>query len=390
LQLNEIIRDPDSGELIQRLDVVDPFVAEIAASNPFYAEHYTLPEMREIQQQMDELEAYLRSDPSDEATKIGEAYIYDDSPTMQSWRKGFPRAKALYPLRYPLKETLPDGTKVDRWAFERFAYSLDARGIRTRAVVMRHLITDYARHNLAKGNKELELLSVACGAAVPVFEGLQQIKSELPGIRAHVTAVDLDVDALKFAHQIAPDYGLTEKDFETVVMNIKKGLMYGDTLAEKLPKKPDVVDMLGIFEYFDDESAAILLAKAHQLLGDEGMVVFGNMLNTHPQLQVNQRAVGWPIIKPRSISRIKKIVTMANDLGANINPNNVSRFVTEDGVYAIVRIVKKLEQRETPGSNGHRNIGARVIDFVSRRFGSSSKRNGSIYNGQKPDLTAAA
>ena len=392
VRLSSINKDPETGELVQRLNVLDPYFAELAALNPIYAAEYALPEMRELQAQMGQLEEYLKANPDAEATAKGEAFIYDDSATMRKWREGFPQARALYPLRYPNKPTLPDGTPVDHWAYERFAYSLDAVGIRTRAVVTRHLITDYARQRLQAGNKDLELLSVACGAAVPVFEAMQQVHRQLPGVNAHVSAVDWDEEALGFAHKIASDYGLDERDFTTMKRNIIKDLMVTDRLAEDLPKKPDVVDMLGIFEYFDKEKAAKLLAKTYQLLGDEGMLVFGNMLDTHPQLQVNQRAVGWPIIKPRSIAEIKEIILAARDLGANIDMENVSIFVPEDGVYAVVRLVKKIEQQRQPdpNHNGHRKFGGKVIDFINHPFNSRRRHSHNGSGPSHPDMPLAA
>jgi hypothetical protein len=54
------------------------------------------------------------------------------------------------------------------------------------------------------------------------------------------------------------------------------------------------------------------------------------MLHSHPDLQVNQRLIGWPGVRPRSIAQTTRILERAG-----IAPDRVVTTIPEDGVYAV-------------------------------------------------------
>ena len=103
----------------------------------------------------------------------------------------------------------------------------------------------------------------------------------------------------------------------------------------------DAVDAVGILEYvpevLSDESptalqvnAATFLAHAAQLVKPGGLLLVGNMRDTHPQLGFTLNVVQWPHIQPRSIETIQRIAGVAG-----LGDWQVDVYCPDDGVYAL-------------------------------------------------------
>lgn len=272
-------------------------------------------------------------------------FMYEGD-TGRHWRRfNVPTAEALYPLQFPDTLLLPDGTHVDDAASLRFKHLTDAIGIRSRAKVMDYLVT---KHFEGTNKDELLWVSLACGTAIPVLESGRNIESGNSNKKIKRVLVDIDTNALDFAEALATNkYNLDHTKFETKERNLIKDMVVSDKLVEEIGAgKVDMVDMLGFFEYLSDAAAIKILKNADRLVAEGGVIMVGNMLTTHPQLQVNQRVIGWPIIKPRSMSEVLAIAE-----AAGIDRDRVSVHVPEDGVYAVFSIVKpkinKIIQSDT-------------------------------------------
>ncbi len=358
LRLDHVEQDPESGEVVQYLSVEDPYFAKLREANP-HAYEYARAEQAALQEQFAVAEEMLRANPGEDITAMAQDFIYNGSPTMRAWRTLLKEAKALYPLQRPEKPVLPDGTFIDNFSYERFAYSLDAVGIRTRAVITRRIFAEHVRNS---GKQDHVLVSLGAGAAVPVYETLEEVHQTMPKKRVEATAVDMSTDALAFAEQIGGDYDIGDNNVKTLEGHLVRELMKGNAIPEAIGKKADMVDLLGVFEYFPAKSAALLLNKAFEMVEDDGILVFGNMLITHPNLQVNQRGVGWPDVQPRTIEEITQIIK-----GAGIDMAHVSIFIPEDGVYAVVRIEKPTRAKiEAPEAAKEGTLRSRITAPLAR------------------------
>lgn len=270
------------------------------------------------------------------------AQLFGSAPALRIWRERFvPRAIALTPVYEAESWFLPTGEPIDPKTRGIFLYSLDAIGVRTRASILAHRVSRYVEpHSVTRWT------SIASGAAIPV---LNAVARNLAGRQVSVTLVDIDPEALHHARQKASALGLVEgRHYELLRRNVISDLIVTDNLVRALGEhSQNMVDMLGIFEYIDEEfagrkSAATFLVNAFRLVKPGGALVGANMLNTRPQLHFNQRAVGWPRIIPRSLDQIHRII-----VDAGINPNWVTMRIAADGIYAVFEIARpKLD----PGS----------------------------------------
>jgi hypothetical protein len=276
-------------------------------------------------------------DPENESAQA----LYGDSETLQGWvvDAAQAHATALFPLQRPYIDRLPSGEAVDDKSRAFFYHGLDAIGIRTRAKIMTEISTRYLSDKPAA-----RWISLACGGAVPVIDALKE-HDDMGMI--HLDLVDFNPDALSFASGLATHEAALQKvptynkenelrSYSTHEINLIRGLIASDRLVEQFGEgNSDMVDALGIFEYFSKKDSTVFLKNAYRLVRDDGVMVIANMLSDRPQMEFNRRGVGWPKLYPRSTDELSEIVT-----DAGIDPGKVKIIIPEDGIYAVVEIRK--------------------------------------------------
>ena len=68
-----------------------------------------------------------------------------------------------------------------------------------------------------------------------------------------------------------------------------------------------MVEALGIVEYFPGRIAVGFLTQAMARVKPGGMLLFGNMLSSRPQLAFNRKVVSWPGLFPREIEEMTRL-----------------------------------------------------------------------------------
>lgn len=271
--------------------------------------------------------------------EVSKSLYGEDNPALLEWARSMMTAKALYPLQRPYSTHLPgvtkdnepllNGVEIDANSRQFLLHGLDAIGIRTRAVVMADLVKKYYR-----ADEQNRWVSLACGAAVPVLDSLKCVGDNK---NVSLDLIDIDQDALNFADRLASEQGLEKNQHYTLHQsNLVKELIISDRLVDSMGEKSaQIVDMMGIFEYFEHPQAVKMMKNAYRLVDDGGVLIAANMLSSRPQLAFNQRGVGWPGIHPRSTEELAAIVE-----DAGIDKENVDIYIPTDGIYAIIELRK--------------------------------------------------
>lgn len=275
-------------------------------------------------------------------------------PGVEGWLELIPTAAALDLLYDPSIERLANGKPVSPAVRDWACNILDAHGIRSRGEIVQAILARHVIDQASLGATEQQWVSLACGAAQPVCQALRHIKENGHAV-PRVTLVDLDRSALKAAKTYAQAMKV-KQSIDVRCMNILRpqGVVLPavnvqtNVAARALRRRVglegaayDAVDAVGILEYvpeaLSDESptalqvnAATFLAHAAQLVKPGGLLLVGNMRDTHPQLGFTLNVVQWPHIQPRSIETMQQIVEVAG-----LGDWRVDVYCPDDGVYAL-------------------------------------------------------
>ena len=275
-------------------------------------------------------------------------------PGVENWLELIPTASALALLYDPNTKQLANGKPVSPVVRDWACNILDAHGIRSRGEIVQDILARHVIDQASLGATEQQWVSLACGAAQPVCHALRHIKENGHAV-PRVTLVDLDRSALRAAKTYAQAKEV--RQFTDVCrMNIlhPQGVALPavdaqmNVAARALRRQVgleaatyDAVDAVGILEYvpevLSDESptalqvnAATFLANAAQLVKPGGLLLVGNMRDTHPQLGFTLNVVQWPHIQPRSIETMQQIAG-----AAGLGDWQVDVYCPDDGVYAL-------------------------------------------------------
>lgn len=275
-------------------------------------------------------------------------------PGVENWLELIPTASALALLYDPNTKQLANGKPVSPVVRDWACNILDAHGIRSRGEIVQDILTKQAIDQASLGATEQQWVSLACGAAQPVCHALRHIK-ESGNPTPRVTLVDLDRSALRAAQTYAQAMKV-KQSIDVRCMNIlhPQGLALPavdaqtNVAARALRRQVglegaayDAVDAVGILEYVPEVllgkgstvlqvNAATFLANAAQLVKPGGLLLVGNMRDTHPQLGFTLNVVQWPHIQPRSIETMQRIAGVAG-----LGDWQVDVYCPDDGVYAL-------------------------------------------------------
>lgn len=266
------------------------------------------------------LEIYLRRHPDmdfNHPKNRARPLIYLP-PTMRVFAQYMPGGFATYPAHDPDVKCLHSGVHIDYLTRNLFRHSVDAIGLRSRAYAM----SWYAlNHVSAIKNRRVRWLSVAAGTGLPAFEA-----AELLPKQPNIVLSDIDPEALQFAQGIAKARGLGGR-VRIEESNITEHGVFTELLKRT---QPDVVDMMGLVEYLDNETVIRLVRAFHRGAPHGSVLIFTNMRPTHPQLQIHERGLGWPGVIVRSIDDTLVLIA-----AAGIGSKMTEVLLPDDEVYAI-------------------------------------------------------
>ena len=299
--------------------------------------------------------------------------LIEDIAGVKNWLDLVPTARALTNLYSPNATELPNGHIVGDELRIWFTELADGRGLRFRGQMVTDIIAKEGLRVIGKV-EEFRVASLASGVAQQVIDA-SRIINENTSQFPNLTLVDADstalADATRNALQIMPS-----QNFRTERMNVlqRQGLVVPLSLGakavagiteqiggqsfskERLEKNSyDVVEVVGLLEYLQEEDwgysygdviklrqkhagAVTLLKNAYELVAPGGLLLVGNMLDTHPQLGFTLNTIQWPHIQPRSILQMQDIFSEAG-----MNNSQITVYVPDDEaarVYALYGIRK--------------------------------------------------
>lgn len=210
-------------------------------------------------------------------------------------------------------------------------YCSDSLGIRSRKEIVRQQIDQHVTGLLEEDpeRKEMLLLSVGCGTALPIFEVALDARKN--GVEAKLLLLDQDPIALASAVTLARKMGLEdniEVHCERLFSKFGKPIDMQKLLRGR---QLDVVEDSGLREYLPDRIYKALAKESWDALRPGGLMTSGNMNVNRPQPEFLHNLMGWlPKVQMRTINEC-----IALHEKAGIPAEHMQLKVTQEGVYTV-------------------------------------------------------
>ncbi len=212
-------------------------------------------------------------------------------------------------------------------------FCTDSLGIRSRKDKVREIVSDYTDDRLEKEPdlKEMTLMSVGCGTALPIFEVARALKEK--GVNVTIILLDQDPIALAAAQTLAekPEFNLGDSiELHCQRLFSKTGQAL-DLSSVIKGRKIDIVEDTGLREYLPPTVYKSLTRALWGALASGGLMSTGNMNTNRLQPEFLHGLMGWsPTVRMREIAE-----GFALHEASGINKGLTDAYVTADGTYTL-------------------------------------------------------
>ncbi len=170
---------------------------------------------------------------------------------------------------------------------------MNAKAVRNRLKLVKQ---ELRQAILSLNNQEIHIMSLGSGSARAIIEVL----SEETGHNRKYTAtlVDQSRSALRHSRELAEENGILPN------IILVRGMLEEFT-ENSHNHPPDIVEMVGILDYFDKETAIRVISEIYRLLSPRGVLITCN-IRTNPEKRFLTRILGWSMIyrEPEELSQI--------------------------------------------------------------------------------------
>ena len=160
---------------------------------------------------------------------------------------------------------------------------VNAKGVRNR---LRIIEQELLKLIFFLGKKKIHIMSLGSGSARAILE---TIASNTDGVVCEATFIDKSRAALTYSQKMAIKLGI-----DTTNLVWEKGLLE-EFIKNGKKHPPDIVEMAGILDYFDEETAIKVIAQIYRLLLPGGAFITCNICD-NPERIFLERVLDWRMI----------------------------------------------------------------------------------------------
>lgn len=238
-------------------------------------------------------------------------------PSLRAWAAYMPGGFATYSVHNPDVKHLASGKKIDYMTRNLFRHSIDAIGLRSRAYAMAWYMAE------AVGEQaDVRWLSLASGTGQQTYDAAKLLTHP-----PKLYLTDIDDEAIKFATLIGESYRAKKSRLSIEKLDVTNDRLFIPYLNTI---QPNVIDMMGLMEYLEDDVAIELIAMITKNAPKGCRFVFTNMLPSHPELNLHKRGLGWPGVIVRSV---EESIHMLKKAG--VDSESIEVLLPDDKVYAV-------------------------------------------------------
>ena len=175
---------------------------------------------------------------------------------------------------------------------------------------------------LHAGSNNVGIFSLAAGSARAVFAVINKFKSAFPEIRIEAVLLDKHADALDFSRGIAIRYNLLNQ-FTYIIDNVKNLKKY------KFKYRTDVVEMVGLLDYFDRQNAMELFKSIYDFLEPGNFFITGNIKKNSEEAFI-KKSIGWEGMIYRSESDLLELF-----INAGFKKDKIKIYIEPQNIHMI-------------------------------------------------------
>ena len=199
------------------------------------------------------------------------------------------------------------------------------KAMRNRLRLVQKILNEKIAKRLCSSAEEVSILSLGGGSSRALIQAIFELAPLAASSSVRVINIDKDAKAAEIGRQIAEQYGLSEI-FRWIEGNAR------DLRTVANDGSVDIVEMVGLFDYFPENMGEMMLRRIHRKLKSGGTLVLANV---HPHEEMSfVSKMGWPKMTYRRPEDLKKGLLAA---GFEKSPEIIFEPM---GVHMIVTITK--------------------------------------------------
>jgi len=169
--------------------------------------------------------------------------------------------------------------------------------------IIKSCLIELANKRVASFDKNpVRILSIAGGSARSIIKTIVDLQEKNLSYRIEVTVLDKDKSALKVGEKNSQEAGVSE-NFQWI---------HGQARDVKtlLPDKTfDIIEIVGLLDYFPDERAIHLLKVTGEVMKNDGVIVIANVM-PNPEVSFVHKT-GWPQMIYRKPDDLRNLLNSA-------------------------------------------------------------------------------
>lgn len=179
---------------------------------------------------------------------------------------------------------------IFEYVFRKFWFNTrNAVAVRNRLRLVKHAIVNHLGDKIDDGVRTQRILSIASGSARAVIESINEFH-DATDVVFDVTFLDKNPDAISYSQELAK---LCDKRHSLRWVNDSVSNFFLN-LQDK-ENKFDIVEMVGLLDYFDDERAVRTFKSIKNHLDKKGLFITAN-IDDNDERPFITNLVGWPMI----------------------------------------------------------------------------------------------
>lgn len=147
---------------------------------------------------------------------------------------------------------------------------------------------NYHLEKISKNDREINILSIASGSSRAIIETVEKGRY-LDGTKLSITFLDKNINAIEYSKKLSTKISHLPIRIDWITDTA------GNFLRQSTPKKYDIVEMVGLLDYFEDIKVVETFSGIYNLLQEGGALITAN-INHNKEEKFITKVIDWPMI----------------------------------------------------------------------------------------------